>query len=84
MYPTEAMDACYSLRNFESGFCRRYRVLEDGNLPGYGSHGTALVAQLTSAHFLGLDDLSHQLQEEGIYGYGVIFLLIWITTFRKR
>lgn len=33
--------------------------------------------------FLGLDDLSHRLQEEGSYGYGVIFLLIWVTTFRK-
>jgi len=33
--------------------------------------------------FLGLDDLSHRLQEESSYGYGVIFLLIWITTFRK-
>lgn len=33
--------------------------------------------------FLGLDDLSHRLQEEGSYGYGVIFLLIWVTTFRE-
>lgn len=33
--------------------------------------------------FLGLDDLSHHLQEEGTYGYCVIFLLIWVTTFRK-
>ena len=32
---------------------------------------------------LGLDDLSHRLQEEGTYGYSVIFLLIWITTFRE-
>ena len=32
---------------------------------------------------LGLDDLSHRLQEEGSYGYGVIFLLIWVTTFRE-
>ncbi|KAF9649624.1 hypothetical protein BDM02DRAFT_3074020, partial [Thelephora ganbajun] len=31
--------------------------------------------------FQGLDDLSHHLQEEGTYGYGVIFLLIWVTTF---
>ena len=33
--------------------------------------------------FLGLDNLSHRLQEEGSYGYCVIFLLIWVTTFRK-
>lgn len=33
--------------------------------------------------FLGLDNLSHRLQEEGSYGYGVIFLLIWVTTFRE-
>lgn len=33
--------------------------------------------------FLGLDDLSHHLQGEGTYGYAVIFMLIWVTTFRK-
>ena len=33
--------------------------------------------------FLGLDNLSHRLQEEGSYGYCVIFLLIWVTTFRE-
>jgi len=44
-------------------------------------HTLCLAADLHQ--YLGLDDLSHHLQEEGIYGYGVIFVLIWVTTFRK-
>ena len=80
VYPPTALDTGYYLRNLDSGFRRRYRILEDGNFPRCVTcRALSLVADL----FLGLDDLSHHLQEEGSYGYGVIFLLIWITTFRK-
>lgn len=58
--------------------------MEVGNFPRYDKLRRTFVSQLTlPIPSLGLDDLSHRLQEEGSYGYGVIFLLIWVTTFRK-
>jgi hypothetical protein len=49
-----------------------------------GTETSRAVCPAADLHpFLGLDDLSHYLQAEGSYGYGVIFLLIWVTTFRK-
>jgi uncharacterized membrane protein YdjX (TVP38/TMEM64 family) len=47
------------------------------------SSGGGFVAAADIEPFPGLDNLSHRLQEEGSYGYGVIFLLIWLTTFRE-
>lgn len=41
----------------------------------------AAIAFWRTELFQGLDDLSHHLQEEGSYGYAVIFMLIWVTTF---
>jgi hypothetical protein len=78
------MDPSHRVRPKQPYFGGRNRVLQDPGLHLYGVCYVIFLDPTSSADFSSvLDDLSLWLRGDEHFGYAVIFVLIFITTFRE-